>query len=242
MQPVGIFCGHTSGLTYIASKEDGTYFISNGKDQCMKLWDIRKMKSSMEEVPRTPPTWDYRYMFRSNSQRIHPQDLSVMTYRGHSVLQTLIRCHFSPINTTGQSYLYTGSSDGKVYIYDILTGDVVQTLSGHNSIVRDVSWHPHLPLLLSSSWDTTTRAFSYQPRKSNIATPMDTTNPSSRSGIEEDVEDEEDDEEDSRGHGLMQRIILEDDEDGEYEFIIDDEEEEEDEIDEEEEDGDEEME
>lgn len=29
-------------------------------------------------------------------------DVSVMTYTGHSVKNTLIRCHFSPYSTTGQ--------------------------------------------------------------------------------------------------------------------------------------------
>lgn len=29
-------------------------------------------------------------------------DSSLMTYRGHSVLYTLIRCYFSPMHTTGQ--------------------------------------------------------------------------------------------------------------------------------------------
>lgn len=29
-------------------------------------------------------------------------DSSLMTYRGHSVLYTLIRCYFSPVHTTGQ--------------------------------------------------------------------------------------------------------------------------------------------
>ena len=31
-----------------------------------------------------------------------------MTYRGHSVLRTLIRCHFSPRESTGQNYIYSG--------------------------------------------------------------------------------------------------------------------------------------
>ena len=31
-----------------------------------------------------------------------PGDVSVMTYSGHSVKNTLIRCHFSPSSTTGQ--------------------------------------------------------------------------------------------------------------------------------------------
>lgn len=37
----GAFVGHTEGLTYIDSKGDGRYILSNGKDQSMKLWDLR---------------------------------------------------------------------------------------------------------------------------------------------------------------------------------------------------------
>ena len=46
----------------------------------------------------------------------HPKDCSVMTYRGHQVLRTLIRCNFSPAETTGSQYLYSGSSDGKIHV------------------------------------------------------------------------------------------------------------------------------
>lgn len=41
-----MFLGHTEGLTYIDSKGDGRYVISNGKDQTCKLWDLRKMVST----------------------------------------------------------------------------------------------------------------------------------------------------------------------------------------------------
>lgn len=39
-----------------------------------------------------------------------------MTYRGHAVLRTLIRCYFSPAETTGGQYLYSGSYDGKIHV------------------------------------------------------------------------------------------------------------------------------
>ena len=42
-------------------------------------------------------------------------DSSLMTYRGHTVLQTLIRCRFSPAHTTAQRYIYTGCASGSVY-------------------------------------------------------------------------------------------------------------------------------
>jgi hypothetical protein len=38
-----------------------------------------------------------------------------MTYRGHAVLRTLIRCHFSPAETTGSAYIYSGSKDGRIH-------------------------------------------------------------------------------------------------------------------------------
>ena len=41
-RPVGIFVGHYEGITHVASKEDDTYLASNGKDQLLKVWDIRK--------------------------------------------------------------------------------------------------------------------------------------------------------------------------------------------------------
>lgn len=45
-RPAGMFLGHTEGLTYIDSKGDGRYVISNAKDQTCKLWDLRKMIST----------------------------------------------------------------------------------------------------------------------------------------------------------------------------------------------------
>ena len=40
--------GHTEGITYVSAKGDGRYVISNGKDQTLRLWDLRKMRSSLE--------------------------------------------------------------------------------------------------------------------------------------------------------------------------------------------------
>lgn len=44
-----------------------------------------------------------------------------MKFTGHEVLRTLIRCHFSPAETTGQQYIYSGSSDGKIHVrYEVI--------------------------------------------------------------------------------------------------------------------------
>ncbi|KAK1551694.1 hypothetical protein Q3G72_002983 [Acer saccharum] len=45
-QASGLLMGHLEGITFLDSRRDGRYFISNGKDQTTKLWDIRKMSSN----------------------------------------------------------------------------------------------------------------------------------------------------------------------------------------------------
>jgi WD repeat-containing protein 23 len=56
-----------------------------------------------------------------------PGDNSVMQYRGHSVCRTLIRAHFAPENSTGHDYVYSGSADGRIHIWN-LDGTIVQVL------------------------------------------------------------------------------------------------------------------
>lgn len=159
-RPCGVFIGHCEGLTHVSTKNDGRFLISNGKDQCIKLWDIRKAASAgdFQKLPRPPKDlrWDYRYAAYPGRSRAAAsyRDDSVMTYSGrHETLQTLIRAYFSPSHTTGQRYIYTGSSSGTCVIYDVLTGEVARALNGHLAPVRDVSWHPYGPFLTTVSWD-----------------------------------------------------------------------------------------
>lgn len=48
-----------------------------------------------------------------------------MTYRGHAVLQTLIRAYFSPGHTTGQRYIYAGNAEGDILVWDVVSGKQV---------------------------------------------------------------------------------------------------------------------
>lgn len=185
--PAGVLVGHTEGLTYVSPKGDGRYVISNGKDQTLRLWDLRKMVSfdKWKDIRRDEygiPSFDYRaQVYPKPRYERHPLDCSVMSYRGHSVLRTLIRCNFSPAETTGSRYIYSGSSDGMVHIWS-LDGTVVQKIDrrhviemGHDpsdteapapesdplparrnrhnqTVVRDVAWHSQEPVLMTCSW------------------------------------------------------------------------------------------
>ncbi|KYM93583.1 DDB1- and CUL4-associated factor 11 [Cyphomyrmex costatus] len=158
--PVGILAGHRDGITYIDSRGDTRYLITNSKDQSIKLWDTRVFSSRKAQqnarhlVERKD--WDYRW--QPVPQRLWDRgfldgDTSVMTYYGHSVRKTLIRCRFSPPDNTGQRYIYTGDSTGRLIIYDLLTGKIVRKVKGHLGCIRDVSWHPFDHNLITSSWD-----------------------------------------------------------------------------------------
>ncbi|RMZ82203.1 hypothetical protein DV738_g1829, partial [Chaetothyriales sp. CBS 135597] len=183
-QEAGIFVGHTEGLTYVDSKGDGRYVLSNGKDQMMKLWDLRKMTSPSDfsQMDLSPYTTNFDYRFSpydEDDYRPNPNDCSVVTFRGHSVLKTLIRCHFSPPGSSNSRYVYTGSEDGKVWIYNLdgtvkakidvtkatrnsrprLGGegmydyDTMGREHGWKTCVRDASWSPTAPVLAATSWN-----------------------------------------------------------------------------------------
>lgn len=174
----GVFLGHTEGLTYIDSKGDGRYVLSNAKDQTMKLWDLRKMIGTDKAEKIDPADYttgfDYRFSpYDEDEHEAHPHDCSLVTFRGHKVLKTLIRCHFSPPGSTDGRYVYSGSRDGNVYIWNLdatLAGKIDVLSATKNSrpvederlvdqwdfdrggsrwdtIVRDASWHPNAPVL-----------------------------------------------------------------------------------------------
>lgn len=157
---VGMFVGHLDGVTSIDVKNDGRYFITNSKDQTIKLWDVRVMskESQIQEFAAGKRDafrdWDYRWNnVPSSYYKVNnlAGDTSVMTYRGHRVMKSLIKAKFSPASTTGQRYIYTGCGTGYLVMYDVLTGEMVQALRGHNNIVRDVAWHPQRSEILTCS-------------------------------------------------------------------------------------------
>ena len=58
---VGKLIGHHSGITYISSRQDELYIASNGKDNMVKLWDIRHKLDQDKKCRVTTIFHDYRF-------------------------------------------------------------------------------------------------------------------------------------------------------------------------------------
>lgn len=172
----GTFVGHSEGVTHVTSKGDGVLLASNAKDQLLKVWDIRKMvdPETLHSVRLPRMTgFDYRwqgYPLIDRPVSKHSHDHSLYTFKGHQVLRTLIRCYFSPLETTGQRYIYSGSKDGKLPIYDLLTGKEAMILKSPNAkdVARDVSWHPTYPVIASTSFDGSVNTWTLQNSESPL--------------------------------------------------------------------------
>lgn len=163
------------------------YILSNGKDQSMKLWDLRMVMSPRDFGALAPtrrntePRFDYRWgSYDEDDWYQDPNDNSLVTFRGHRVLRTLIRCHFSPPGSTNSRYVYSGSEDGKVYIWNMdatlagtvdVYGTTKNTRAPTNNFgimgwdenedlshtawrtcVRDASWHPNAPMIVGKQF------------------------------------------------------------------------------------------
>lgn len=120
-EPVLSFVGHLSGVTHVCSKGDGMYFLSNSKDQTIKIWDLRKSENSHEQARRMIPKvrGDYRrdsprYYRSLIGRKKHVSDSSVLSLHGHDVSFTLIRSYFSPESHTMGRFVYSGSADGMI--------------------------------------------------------------------------------------------------------------------------------
>jgi WD repeat-containing protein 23 len=149
----------------------------------MKLWDLRMVMSPRDYERIKPlrrvarePRFDYRWgSYDEDDWYQDEHDNSIVTFRGHKVLRTLIRCHFSPPGSTNSRYVYSGSEDGKVYVwnmdatlagtvdvfsatentrpphsqYDMMMGwdDDDVSHSTWKTCVRDASWHPNAPVI-----------------------------------------------------------------------------------------------
>jgi WD repeat-containing protein 23 len=154
-RPVGVLLGHRSGVTHVAPRGDGAHVLSVGKDQVLKIWDRRRAGATSADALRdSARVWldfDYRWE-RTDFDRVwSPRDASLMTLAGPAVQQTLVRAHFSPLDATGGRFVYSGSADGCIYVFEVSPAASVRRARLHRCPTRLTRRCPSPPPLLAGA-------------------------------------------------------------------------------------------
>lgn len=146
------------------SHEQENVFVSGARDGLMKLWDarcihkgatlVRKVHAS--KVNCIKYSQDDRYLLsggRDNSTRLwdvrslHPDANPIRQYDKHLCANYNVSSAF----LCNDQFVLSGSEDGKVYLYDTKTAEVLCTMNGHSTVAHLVLPHPTQPLTFFSN-------------------------------------------------------------------------------------------
>jgi len=116
--------GHNETITGLCKSPDGGLLLSNSMDNTLRIWDMR---------PYAP----------------NERCLAKLSGHLHTFEKNLLKCDWSPDG----SFVSAGSGDQLVCIWDVSTRKMIFKLSGHNSAVNEVVFHPKLPMIGSCSSD-----------------------------------------------------------------------------------------
>ena len=105
-------------MNQIQFSKDDDFLLSSGRDSCIKLWDIKKLTKKNFTIEK-----EYE-KFKNESV--------LKEYNKHKCTSYNVNCMFF----NDESNIITGSEDKQVYIYDKSTGEVINQLGGHNSVVH----------------------------------------------------------------------------------------------------------
>ncbi|HPZ08316.1 MAG TPA: protein kinase [Candidatus Eremiobacteraeota bacterium] len=161
--PVCILEGHEDKIRALALSHDGRLLCSAGNDLCLNVWDLESKKllytlSWQGEPVKTisiSPRGDL--MAAAAGDKINIWDMNtkeiVFTLKSHTdMVETL---SFSPDGLM----LVSGGRDRKIKLWDIETGKLVNSVSGHISWITKIVWTDKYMISGSSDatiklWDT----------------------------------------------------------------------------------------
>ncbi|QDZ17719.1 WD40 repeat domain-containing protein [Chloropicon primus] len=128
---VATLFAHKVKLNQVQMGQLDSALLTSGRDNVIRLWDTRMMGSAA----------------RSNS------GCMLTEFKSHKCRSYNISCTFFGSDRT----IATGSEDSKIWLYDAKTGEVIQALSGHGSVVHNIAaprHESHSLQLASSSIDS----------------------------------------------------------------------------------------
>lgn len=128
-RPIYSMAGHNDTVTCLCMHPQQTHLLSNSMDASLKSWDVRP--------------------FVTNPSKRHDQ-----TFLGHKhgPDRGLLKCGWNADGTLVSG----GSSDRRLHIWDVSSGEELYDLPGHTGCVNSVAFHPiETTVVASASSDQT---------------------------------------------------------------------------------------
>ena len=161
------FKGHVDMLNYVELTRDNRYAVSTSFDGTVRIWDIQNNKQAHCLIA---PDTGY-----SATPAISPDEKTVfVSYAGKvAILWDMItgkeiRRYISNDGLVASAFASNGKYvaaacwDSTAKIWDVETGELIYSCSGHSNIVWGVTFSHNSRYLLTSSWDKTARLWDVQ--------------------------------------------------------------------------------
>jgi len=141
--------GHTSRVWDVDSNQRGDRLLSASGDRTVKVWDWEKKEDSERLVTTLTGNTGDVY-----SARWHPMGVSTSRGNLRSIIATgrLTLWHARP-----QNHVATGGYDKIVRLFDVESGSVLKTFTGHSLSISSVLFNPLGNLIVSGSKDSNVR-------------------------------------------------------------------------------------
>ncbi|KAL7678697.1 putative WD40/YVTN repeat-like-containing domain superfamily, coatomer beta' subunit (COPB2) [Plasmopara halstedii] len=143
------FRGHSTEIVCLAFNPQGTVIGTGSMDNTAKLWDVE--------------TGQELHTLFGHTAEIVSLNFDTQGERIITVLSTILSNHHGEISSTQFNYTgdlcISGSIDRTCKIWDVASGQNVQTLRGHNDEILDVSFNATGSKLVTASADGTSRIY-----------------------------------------------------------------------------------
>ena len=181
LKPFKILAGHKKTVYSVAFSPDGTKLASGSSDNTIKLWDVKTgnekgtltghgMKMRMDVLVGTVYSVEFSpdgKMLASGSEDGTAKLWDVETGKVINNLSWLEKkilqekmiverykaSHYSVAFSSDGKMLASGLADYTIKLWDVKTGNVINTLTGHTDRVTSVAFNPYGKMLASGSWD-----------------------------------------------------------------------------------------
>ena len=150
------FSGHTGRVFAAAFHPEGSKLATGSEDRTARLWDVKSGLTLCALAGHQGPVWDVAFHPDGNTLATASYDRTIKLWDvSGQLLNSLQQAslpHCIAFDTAGQ-VLASGGEDGKIILWDPLTGRQLAALKGHSSAVLTIAFDPISSRLASGGWD-----------------------------------------------------------------------------------------